>query len=80
MVNASNHTKRLSLSSQKCGIQSKLINLYPNKYSQEFRYYPYVVKFGRCTGSFNTLNDLSNRVCVPNKRKDLNLRVFNMIR
>ena len=28
-------------------------------------------------GSCNTLNDLSNRVCVPNKTKDLNLNIFN---
>ena len=28
---------------------------------------------------FNTLNDLSNEVCVPNKTEDLNLSVFNMI-
>ena len=27
----------------------------------------------------NTLNDLSNNVCVPNKTEDLNLSVFNMI-
>ena len=27
----------------------------------------------------NTLNDLSNRVCVPNKTEDLNIHVFNMI-
>ena len=29
--------------------------------------------------SFNTLNDLSNRVCVPNKTEDLDLSVFNII-
>ena len=38
-----------------------------------------MVKLGRCVGSFNTLNDLSNKVCVPNKTEDLNLSVFNMI-
>ena len=27
---------------------------------------------------FNTLNDLSNKVCVPRKTKDSNLSVFNM--
>ena len=27
----------------------------------------------------NTLNDLSNKVCVPNKTDYLNLGVFNMI-
>ena len=25
------------------------------------------------------LNDLSNKVCIPNKTEDLNLSVFNMI-
>ena len=32
-----------------------------------------------CTGSYNILNDLSNRICVPNKTEDLNLKVFSMI-
>ena len=27
---------------------------------------------------FNTLNDLSNKVFVPNKTEDLNLNVFNI--
>ena len=30
-------------------------------------YYPFVVTLDRYTGSYNTLNDLSNRACVPNK-------------
>ena len=29
--------------------------------------------------SCNTLNDLSNKVCVPNKTEDLNIHVFNII-
>ena len=36
LVNGSNHTKCVSLSSQKCITQSTLINLHPNEYSQEF--------------------------------------------
>ena len=59
--------------------QPTLINLHPNEYSQEFPYYPYVVKLDRCVGSCNTLNDLSNKVCVPNKTEDLILSMFNMI-
>ena len=54
-------------------------NLSPNEYSQEFHYYPLAVKLDRCVESFNTLNDLSNKVCVPNKTEDLNLSIFNMI-
>ena len=30
-------------------------------------------------GSCNTLTDLSNKVCIPNKTKDLNLSVFKKI-
>ena len=33
----------------------------------------------RCVGSCNTLNDLSNKVYVPNKTEDLNLTVFNIV-
>ena len=33
----------------------------------------------RCDGSCNTLNDVSNKVYVPNKKEDLNLSFFNMI-
>ena len=79
IANAPNHTKCVSLSNQKCMIQPTLINLHPNEYSQEFHYYPFAVKLDRCVGSCNTLNDLSNKVCVPNKTEDLNLSVFNMI-
>ena len=43
IVSASNHTKCMSLSNQKCMTQSTLINLHPNEYSQEFHYYPFVV-------------------------------------
>ena len=79
IVNGSNHTKCVLLSNQKCMIQPTLINLHPNEYNQEFHYYPFAVKLDRCVGSCNTLNNLSNKVCVPNKTEDLNLSVFNMI-
>ena len=38
-----------------------------------------MVKLDRCERSCNTLNDLSNKVSVPNKTENLNLSVFNMI-
>ena len=78
IVKASNHTKCVSLNNQKSKIQLNLINLHPNEYSQEFHYYPFSVKLNRCVGSCNTLNDLSNNVCVPNKKEDLKLSLFNM--
>ena len=69
IVNTSNHhTKLVLLSNQKCEMQPTLINLDSNKYSQEFHYYPFVVKLDRCVGSFNTLNKFYNKVCVSNKK------------
>ena len=79
IINASNHTKCISLINQKCEIQPTLINLHPNEYNQELHYYPFMFKLGKCVGSFNTLNDSSNKVCVPHKSEDLNIHVFNMI-
>ena len=79
IVNASNHTKCILLNNQKCMTQPTLINLRPNECSQELHYYPFAAKLDRCVGSCNTLNDLSNNVCVPNKTEDLNISVFNMI-
>ena len=79
LINGSNHTKCVSLSNQKCMIQPTLINLQPNGYSQEFHYYPFSVKLDRFVGGCSTLNDVSNKVCVPNKTEDLNLSVFNTI-
>ena len=60
------------MSNQKCVIQPALIHLYPDKYSQEFCYYPFTFKSDRCVGSCNTLNDWSNKV-------DSKLSVLNMI-
>ena len=51
----------------------------PNEYSQEFHYYPFTVKLDRCVGSCNTLNELSNKVCVSHKTEDLNLSIMKII-
>ena len=60
-------------------IQPTIIYVYPNEYTKGLYYYPFVVNLDKFTGSCNTLNDLSNKACVPNKPEDLNLNVVNMI-
>ena len=79
IVSASNHTKCVLLSNQKCMIQLSLTNLHPNKYSQELYYYPFAFKLHKCVESGNTLNDLPKKLCVPNKTEDWNLSIFNMM-
>ena len=79
IVNASNHTKYASLNNQHCMIQPTFTNLHPNEYTQRLHYFPFAFNLDRCLGSYNTLNDLSNKVCALNKTEDLNLSIFNMI-
>ena len=79
LVIGSNRRKCVSLSNQKCIIQPTLFILHPNEYNQELNYYPFAVKLDKLIGGCNTLNDLSNEVCVPNKTRDLNIYVFHMI-
>ena len=69
----------LTIQNQKCKIQPTLINLHPNEYSQELHYYSFAVNLHKFTGSFNTLRDVFDKVCVPNKAEDLNIHVFNLI-
>ena len=38
-----------------------------------------MVKLDSNVGSCNTLNDLSNKICVPNKAVDLNLSVSKIV-
>ena len=68
-ANASIYTKCVYLDNQICMIQPTLFNLYPSEYTQGLSYFPVAVKLHRCVRSCNTLNDLSNRVCVPNKTR-----------
>ena len=56
-----------------------LIDLNPDEYNQGLRYYPFMVNLEKCSGGYNTLDDRSSQICVPNKTEDLNLNVFNMI-
>ena len=79
LVNASNHTKCVSLIKQKCMTQPNLINLHPKKHIQELHYYPFFIKLGRCVRSCNSLNDFSDKVCVSDETEDSVLSVSNMI-
>ena len=60
-------------------VRPTLINLDPNKYSEEFPYYLAAVKLDECVGSCLTFNDLPNKICVKNETEDSNLSLFNII-
>ena len=57
----------LTIQNSKFKIQLTLINLLRDEYSQVLHYYPFSFKLDRCVRICNTLNDLSNNVCVQIK-------------
>ena len=38
-----------------------------------------MISLDRCGGSCSTLNDLTDRICVPIETKDVNIIVFNKV-
>ena len=41
-------------------------------------YYSFMISLDKCNGSCNSVDDLSVKICVPNKTKSVNVKVFNM--
>ena len=47
--------------------------------SDETLFYPFTVIVNTCRGSCNTIDDPYARVCVPNKVKNVNIKVFSLM-
>ena len=56
-----------------------LIDLNSDEYNQGLCYYPFMVNLHRYNGCCDTLDDISGRICVPDKTEDVNLIVFYII-
>ena len=44
----------------------------------ELKYYPFMITLDKCNGSCNAVDDLSIKICVLNKTKSINVKVFNV--
>ena len=44
--------------------------------SVELKYYPFMTNLDKCSGNCNSVDDLSTKVCVPTKIKDINVKVL----
>ena len=63
------------MNNQECKIRSKIINVKTN----EPIFYPYSIKINKFRGSCSTINDLYAKICVPDKIKNTNVKVFNLM-
>ena len=43
----------------------------------ELKYYPLIISLTKCSESWDSDNDLSTKMCVPSKTKDINFKTFN---
>ena len=68
-------TKYVSLNNGPCMTRCTLIDLNPI----DLRYYPFMISLDKCRGSCNFVDNLSTKIYVPSKTKDINVKVFNMI-
>ena len=63
------------MNNQECKIGPEVINLNTN----ETLFYPYSIKINRCKGSCNTINDTYAKIRAPDKVKNTNVKVFNLM-
>ena len=70
-----NSLECVSMNNQECKIRQKIINLNIN----EPFFYPYSIKINKCKASCNTINDPYTKICVPEKIKNTNVKVFNLM-
>ena len=68
-------TKCVSLSEEPCVIRSIPIVLNPF----ELHYNLFMISLDKCSGSCYSVDDLSTKVCVLSKTKDINIKIFNII-
>ena len=69
-------SKCVSLSNKPCLATPTLINLNGIK----LYYYPFIISLDKFNGRFNVVDDLSTKICAPSRIKDVNIKVFNMIK
>ena len=61
-------TKCLLLNNELCIIRPSLIDLNHVELS-----------LNKCSGNYNATNDLSTKICVQSKTKDVNVKAFNIV-
>ena len=66
------------MNNQPCIARQRLINLNPDEHNEELCNNPFMVSLDRSNGSYDFFDDLTTRICVPNKIEGASLNIFNM--
>ena len=71
-----NSLKCVSMNNQECKVRDEIINT--NNIEPVF--YPFSIRVNKCSGSCNNINDPYAKLCVPDVVKNMNLKVFNLVK
>ena len=67
----------LSVTNQNCMPRPKILDV--NEGVGEALFYRYIVLVNKCSGSCDMLDDLMEKLCVPNVIKSVNMKVHNFL-
>ena len=72
--NVSDRAQCVSVNNEPCIVRPTLIDLNP----VAFNYYPIMIRLNKCNESCNAAVDLSAKIFVPSKAKDVKAKVLNI--
>ena len=67
--------KYISSNNRPCQARPTLVNINSNEPFSD----PFTVRVNKCCGDCNAIDDPYAQICVPNKVKNMNLKVINLI-
>ena len=70
-----NMLSSISINNQECKERPQIVNVN----SDESVLFPFSIKTNKCSGSYNNINDLYAKICVPDVIKNLKVKVFNLM-
>ena len=73
------YTNYICLNNQPCMTRPTLMDLNPDECNQGMCCNLLMVNLDKCNEIYNTFDDLSSRICVPNITENVNINVFDMI-
>ena len=70
-----NSLKCISMKNQECKVWPEIININSNNPM----FFPFSIKINKCSGNCNNINDPYATICVPDIKKNLNVKAFNLM-
>ena len=75
-LSSANPLECILMKNQECKVWPEIIDINSN----DPIFYPFSIKTNKCSGNCNNISDPYARNCIPDTVKNLNVRVFNLMK